>query len=70
MKNAWFIAISDFRYQLKDRSAMLWLFIMPIVFFYFIGTVTGGAGGGAFGPLVSSLTVMESSRARDTASPT
>lgn len=27
---------------LKDRSIVLWLFIMPVVFFYFIGTVTQG----------------------------
>jgi len=59
MKQAWFIAKSDFLYQLKDRNALIWLFLMPIVFFYFIGTVTGTGGGGAFKPLISPLTVIE-----------
>jgi ABC-type Na+ efflux pump permease subunit len=49
LKNSLFIARKDVQYLLKDRSTMVWLFIMPVVFFYFIGTLTGGFGGGAFG---------------------
>src|SRR5690242_1581189 len=32
------------RYLLRERETMLWLFAMPIVFFYFIGTITSGFG--------------------------
>lgn len=44
-KNAWFIASKDVIFQLKERSTLIWLFVMPLIFFYFIGTVTGGGGG-------------------------
>ena len=48
MTNAWreiaFIARKDLRYTLSSREALLWLFVMPIVFFYFIGTITSGFG--------------------------
>jgi ABC-type multidrug transport system permease subunit len=43
-KRAWFIARKDLRYTLRERETMLWLFVMPIVFFYFIGTITSGFG--------------------------
>jgi len=36
------LAKNDLKLALKDRSTILWLFIMPAVFFYFIGTVTQG----------------------------
>ena len=36
------LARNDLKLALKDRSIILWLFIMPAVFFYFIGTVTQG----------------------------
>ena len=36
------LAGNDLKLALKDRSTFLWLFIMPAVFFYFIGTVTQG----------------------------
>ena len=36
------LAGTDLKLALKDRSTVLWLFIMPAVFFYFIGTVTQG----------------------------
>jgi len=40
-----FIARSEIRHQLRQRETLLWVFVMPIIFFYFIGTVTGGMGG-------------------------
>lgn len=50
------IAWHDIRYQLRQGSTLLWLFIMPPIFFYFIGTVTGGfsssLSGGVATPLV------------------
>ena len=36
------LARTDLKLALKERSTILWLFIMPVVFFYFIGTVTQG----------------------------
>ena len=45
LRSAWFIAKSDAAYMLARRETILWVFVMPIVFFYFIGTVTAGFGG-------------------------
>jgi ABC-type Na+ efflux pump permease subunit len=48
LRDAWYIARKDVQYIVRERESILWLFIMPIVFFYFIGTITGGfAGGGS-----------------------
>ena len=49
LRDAWFIAREDLRGMLKRREILLWTFLMPPLFFYFIGTVTGGFGlpGGA-----------------------
>lgn len=49
LKNAWFIATRDVAYMLRQKETILWVFIMPFVFFYFIGTVTGGFSGGGGG---------------------
>jgi ABC-2 type transport system permease protein len=46
LRNARFLALSDLKHQLRARETLLWTFLMPLVFFYFIGTVTGGSGGG------------------------
>jgi ABC-2 type transport system permease protein len=40
-----FVAFKDLRYMLRERETLLWVFLMPIVFFFFIGTVTGGFSG-------------------------
>ncbi|MBT8137957.1 MAG: ABC transporter permease [Gammaproteobacteria bacterium] len=37
------LARIDLKLALKERTTIVWLFIMPGVFFYFIGTVTGGS---------------------------
>jgi ABC-type Na+ efflux pump permease subunit len=52
---SWFIAVHDLRHMLGRRETLLWTFLMPIVFFYFIGTVTGARGGG--GPLPDTVAV-------------
>lgn len=44
-RDAWFIARHDLLHALRERETILWTFVMPIVFFYFIGTVTSGMGG-------------------------
>jgi ABC-type Na+ efflux pump permease subunit len=45
-QTAWFIARKDVEYVVRERETILWLFIMPIVFFYFVGTITSGFAGG------------------------
>ena len=44
MRAAWFVARKDVAHMLRARETLVWTFVMPIVFFYFIGTVTGGFG--------------------------
>ena len=43
---AFFIARKDVGYLLRMREALTWVFVMPIVFFYFIGSITKNYGGG------------------------
>jgi ABC-type Na+ efflux pump permease subunit len=50
LRSAAFIARSDLWFMLRQRETILWVFAMPLLFFYFIGTVTGGFGGGARDP--------------------
>lgn len=52
LRSAWFIARKDLASMLRERETLLWVFLMPLLFFYFIGTVTGGFGlpGGSEGP--------------------
>jgi len=45
------LASTDLKLALKERSTVLWLFIMPVVFFFFIGTVTQGGAGFPDGPV-------------------
>ena len=58
MKNILFIAWQDVRNQLREGSTLLWLFVMPPLFFYFIGTVTGGFSSGMSGGQATPLTVV------------
>ena len=44
LRHALFIASHDLRFMLRQWETLLWMFVMPVVFFYFIGTVTGGYG--------------------------
>lgn len=61
MKNILFIAWQDVRNQLREGSTLLWLFVMPPLFFYFIGTVTGGFSSGISGGQATPLTVVAES---------
>ena len=47
IRSAAFIARADLWFMLRQRETILWVFAMPLLFFYFIGTVTGGFGGGS-----------------------
>ncbi len=46
LKGALFLALADARNLLRAKETVVWIFVMPALFFYFIGTVTGGSGGG------------------------
>lgn len=58
MKAIAFIALADIRHQLRQGATLVWLLVMPPVFFYFIGTVTGGFSGGSAGGTATPLTVV------------
>jgi ABC-type multidrug transport system permease subunit len=61
MKNILFIAWQDVRNQMRQRSTLLWVFVMPPIFFYFIGTVTGGFSSGLGGGQATPITVVAES---------
>jgi ABC-type Na+ efflux pump permease subunit len=42
LRDALYIARKDARYLLSRRETLVWTFVMPIVFFYFIGAISGG----------------------------
>lgn len=44
-QSIFFLARRDLRAVLGERPTLLWLFVMPPVFFFFIGNITGGFGG-------------------------
>lgn len=55
MRNALFIARQDLALSLRQKETLMWIFLMPALFFYFIGTITGGmapSGKAAGDPLV------------------
>ena len=45
MRDVRFIASRDLRYMLRQKETLLWTFVMPVLFFWFIGNVTGGFAG-------------------------
>jgi ABC-2 type transport system permease protein len=44
-RDAFNLARMDAAHLLRRRETLLWTFVMPIVFFYFIGTITGNSSG-------------------------
>ncbi len=61
MRSIIFVALNDARFQLKQRSTLVWVFVMPPVFFYFIGTMTGGLAVGVSRSLATPITVVAES---------
>jgi hypothetical protein len=54
LRDALFVGRQDLRMMLRARETIFWVFLMPVVFFYFIGTITSGfrmAGGDRKDPL-------------------
>jgi ABC-2 type transport system permease protein len=47
IRNAFFLARKDLRFLFREWGTWIWVFILPVFFFYFIGTITGGMAGPA-----------------------
>lgn len=43
MRSVIFVARNDLSHMFRARETWLWAFLMPLAFFYFIGTMSGGA---------------------------
>lgn len=56
---ALFVARKDLWYMLRQKETLLWTFAMPPVFFFFIGTITGGFTGGGDEPVRLELVAPE-----------
>jgi ABC-type Na+ efflux pump permease subunit len=46
LQAALFIARKDLKWLLRQKPTLVWIFLMPPVFFFFIGTITGGFADG------------------------
>ena len=57
MKSTLFIAFQDVRHQVLQGATIVWVFVMPPIFFYFIGTVTGGASQAVSGAAETPITI-------------
>src|SRR5580692_9961852 len=44
-RDALYLARMDAMHLLRMRETLIWTFVMPIVFFYFIGTIVGNSYG-------------------------
>lgn len=42
--DAFFLTARDLKTLLRRRETLLWTFVMPVIFFYFIGSISGGYG--------------------------
>ena len=40
------LARTELRMTLRERETLIWTFLMPLLFMYFIGTITAGSSGG------------------------
>jgi ABC-type transport system involved in multi-copper enzyme maturation permease subunit len=53
-----FVGWQDVRFHLRDGSTLLWLLVMPPIFFFFIGTVTGGYTAGISGEQSTPIAIV------------
>lgn len=44
LKDVFFLVTRDLGHMLRRRETLLWTFVMPVIFFYFIGSISGGFG--------------------------
>ena len=52
LRDALYLARMDAAHLLRRRETLLWTFVMPIIFFYFFGTIIGVVAVGAFIPIL------------------
>lgn len=45
LSDSWYLAVADLKLMLRRRETWLWTFVLPVVFFYFVGTISSGFGG-------------------------
>ena len=45
LRDAFYLARMDAAHLLRRRETLLWTFVMPIIFFYFLGTIAGNSSG-------------------------
>ncbi len=57
IRDALYIAGNDLRIMIRNKETILWIFVMPLVFFFFIGKIT--QGGGIMGPVSLAVQVPE-----------
>jgi ABC-type Na+ efflux pump permease subunit len=55
LRDAFFLARMDLWHLAHSREALMWTFVMPLIFFYFLGAITGNFRGGAKDPLAVSV---------------
>jgi ABC-type Na+ efflux pump permease subunit len=55
LRDALFLAGMDLRHLLRSRETLLWIFVMPVIFFYFLGAITGNFHGGSRDTLAVSV---------------
>ncbi|TFG41571.1 MAG: ABC transporter permease, partial [Chromatiales bacterium] len=60
MREILFIAWHDAKHQLRQGSTLVWVFLMPPIFFYFIGTMTSGFSSGMSAQDTPLLIIAES----------
>jgi len=44
MRDIFFLVSRDLTHLMRRREAILWTFVMPVIFFYFVGNISGGFG--------------------------
>ena len=58
MREILFIAWNDAKHQLRQGSTLLWALLMPPIFFYFIGSMTGGFASSVSGEQATPIVVI------------
>ncbi len=55
LRDAFFLARMDLRHLARSRETLMWTFVMPVIFFYFLGAITGNFRGGSKDTLAVSV---------------
>ena len=59
LRSILFLARADLAYTMRQKETLLWTFVMPIVFMYFLGVVTGGSGAPGKGTPPAKIVLVE-----------